>query len=335
MISIGMSNTTQEFSTFVPLANADGLRNPRVQVIDCALGGQTAALIKNPGYSYWDTVRARLHAHGSSARQVQIAWVKEANATPTTGFPAATLTLMQDEGAVVRTLKSLFPNVRIAYLSSRIYAGYATSALNPEPYAYESGFAVKWLIEGQIDGADSLNFDPAKGAVHAPWLAWGPYMWADGLNPRPGDGLTWVCSDFQSSDGTHPAAGARQKVSNMLLEFLHTDHSAQPWYLASAAAVPARELEPVRLGVAPNPSSGSVELSIATIRGEPWRLEVLDITGRRVRMLESSVGDGARHVLRWDGRDERGARAPAGVYMVRFSSAGHADIRRLAVLGRR
>ena len=56
MISIGMSNTTQEFSTFVPLAGADPQRGPRVRVIDCALGGQTAALIKNPAYSYWDTV---------------------------------------------------------------------------------------------------------------------------------------------------------------------------------------------------------------------------------------------------------------------------------------
>ncbi len=41
---------------------------------------------------------------------------------------------------ILNKLKKRFPNLRIAYLSSRIYAGYAKSALNPEPYAYESGF---------------------------------------------------------------------------------------------------------------------------------------------------------------------------------------------------
>jgi hypothetical protein len=335
MISIGMSNTTQEFSTFVPLAGADPERSPRVRVIDCALGGQTAALIKNPAYSYWDTVRTRLRGRGSSPLQVQVAWIKEANAGPTTGFPAATLTLMQDLGSVVRTLKDLFPNVRIGYLSSRIYAGYATSALNPEPYAYESGFAVKWLIEGQIAGTDSLNFDSARGEVRAPWLSWGPYLWADGLNPRPGDGLTWACSDFQSSDGTHPAAGARQKVSNMLLDFLHTDRTAQPWYLASAAAVPPAVAPPVRLGVAPNPSPGAVDLMFTTVAGAPWRLEVLDATGRSVRAIGSGGGDGTRQVLHWDGRDQDGGRVAAGVYWARVVSAGRSDVRRIVLLGSR
>jgi hypothetical protein len=149
VISIGMSNTTREFSTFVPVATGDPLKSPNVKVIDCAEGGQTAELIKDPAYQYWDLVKKRLRAQGSSPLQAQIAWIKEANAGPTTGFPAATTALMQDLGSVVRTLKQHLPNIRIAYLSSRIYAGYATTHLNPEPYAYEGGFAVKWLIEAK------------------------------------------------------------------------------------------------------------------------------------------------------------------------------------------
>lgn len=73
-----------------------------------------------------------------------------------------------------------------------------------------------------------LNFDASRGAVKAPWLAWGPYMWADGTTPRS-DGLTWVCSDFQS-DGTHPASSARQKVAQMLLNFFKSD-STTTWFL--------------------------------------------------------------------------------------------------------
>src|SRR5262245_34674115 len=171
LISIGMSNCTQEFSAFVPKVNADPTKNANVRVIDCAQGGQAANLIRDPNAAYWDTVAARLRARGSSPLQAQAVWIKEADASPTTGFPAATTTLMQDLGAIVRIIHDQLPNVRIAYLTSRIYAGYADTPLNPEPYAYESGFAVKWLIEAQIAGEDSLNWDPAAGPVESPWLS--------------------------------------------------------------------------------------------------------------------------------------------------------------------
>src|SRR5438876_1045248 len=46
LISIGMSNTTQEFNTkagaFEPRANADPAKNPRLVIVDCAQGGQDA-----------------------------------------------------------------------------------------------------------------------------------------------------------------------------------------------------------------------------------------------------------------------------------------------------
>ena len=47
-------------------------------------------------------------------------------------------------------LKKRYPNVKIVYLSSRIYAGYATTGLNPEPHAFESAFSVRWLVQDQI-----------------------------------------------------------------------------------------------------------------------------------------------------------------------------------------
>src|SRR5205823_10535917 len=78
LISIGMSNATMEFSAFVPKANADPKRNPRLLVIDCAEGGQAARDIDFPTAVYWDTVAARLRAHHSSPLQVQAVWLKEA-----------------------------------------------------------------------------------------------------------------------------------------------------------------------------------------------------------------------------------------------------------------
>ena len=42
LISLGMSNTTQEFSTFKKLADADPNKSRRVMLVDCAQGGQAA-----------------------------------------------------------------------------------------------------------------------------------------------------------------------------------------------------------------------------------------------------------------------------------------------------
>ena len=233
LVSIGMSNTTQEFSTWVPVSNADPQRNARVTVVDCAQGGQDAVAIANPQANFWTVCGQRLTAAGVTPQQVQAVWLKEAIAGPQTygGFPAASVQLQQLLVAIAHNLKTFFPNARLCYLSSRIYAGYATSSLNPEPYAYESGFAVKWLIEQQLNGDATLNFDPSRGPVLAPWLCWGPYLWADGVLPRS-DGLSYVCSDFQA-DGTHPNTGARAKVTALLDTHFRTAPTSTPWYLGN------------------------------------------------------------------------------------------------------
>jgi hypothetical protein len=109
------------------------------------------------------------------------------------------------------------PNLRIAYLSSRIYAGYAATPLNPEPYACESALAVRRLILDQAKGDAALNWDPSRGDVRAPLLLWGPYLWADGTTPRKSDGLVWNREDL-APDGTHPSpASGRDKVAGLLL----------------------------------------------------------------------------------------------------------------------
>jgi hypothetical protein len=228
-ISIGMSNTTQEFSAFKPRADADPGRDPRLVIVDGAQGGQTAADWASPSCGCWTQLESRLRNAGVTAMQVVVAWVKLANRQPTDPFPGHALTLKQNVITVLQALQSRFPNLRLAYLSSRIYAGYATTTLNPEPYAYESGFSMRWIIEDQLRGDGTLNFDPSRGQVRAPWLAWGPYLWADGLAPRS-DGLTWACPDLQA-DGTHPSGSGETKVADMLLQFVRSDSTAREWFL--------------------------------------------------------------------------------------------------------
>jgi len=268
-LSIGMSNTTMEFSTFKPMADADPDKNPKLVIVDGAVGGMTASVISNlsgsQGLQYWQTVDTRLAAASVTPAQVQVAWLKEANANPTDLFPTDALVLKGQLGAIARILKTRFPNIGIVYNSSRIYGGYASTTLNPEPFAYQTGFAVKWLIEDQINGSPDLNFDPEKGAVKAPWLSWGPYLWADGLRPRS-DGLTYACSDLQASDGTHPApGGAREKVAHLLLDFVKTDSTAKLWFLRPAKAGDTSLFYPALVTRQGNPydSSGSAFTGLA------------------------------------------------------------------------
>lgn len=240
LLSIGMSNTTQEYSAFVQLANAFVNKHPRLRVIDGAQGGQHAGITADPNAPYWNNVNQRLTQAGLTALQVQAVWVKQAipgpgNQFPSGTFPAHPQHLQGLLADTMRNIKDKFPNCRLAYLSSRIYAGYAASTLNPEPYAYDSGFSVKWLIEDQINGSAALNYSPGAGPVESAWLGWGPYLWADGLTARS-DGLIWECGDYQA-DGTHPAGPARAKVADRLMAFFSRDLTTRRWFVARTADV--------------------------------------------------------------------------------------------------
>jgi hypothetical protein len=234
MIAVGMSNTTHEFGAFERNEDVNHLRNARVVILDTGQGGQTAALIADPAATYWTLMNNRLTAMGLTAAQVQVAWLKEADAGPPNNFPVHAQLLRDELKQVVNNLHDKFPNLKLCYLSSRIYGGYAAAgSLNPEPQAYEGGFAVKWLIEDQIAGDPNLSYGQA-GPVQAPVLLWGPYLWADGTTPRS-DGLVWLQSDLEA-DFTHPSPSGEQKVAGLLSAFFARESTAQGWWPARADA---------------------------------------------------------------------------------------------------
>jgi hypothetical protein len=232
LISIGMSNTTMKFQTFQKIAAEDHSLNPKLVLVDGAQGSQVAWVTANPRMPFWEVLEQRLAAAGVTRNQVEAAWLLQANPGPHRPFPVEAREL---EGNIVDTLHVMydrFPNLRITYLSSRTYGGYATSPLNPEPFAYESGFAVKWVVAGQIAGQADLNYDPAKGPVRAPWVEWGPYVWANGVKANQ-DGLSYRREDYTEQDGTHPSPSGRMKVAERLLQFLKTDATAKLWFVGN------------------------------------------------------------------------------------------------------
>jgi hypothetical protein len=248
LLAVGMSNAAMEFFTFQNVESSDGrVNHSSMALVRGAQGSMTACAwasaketprehgCKMPRYlpNQYDRIRDEvLKPAGLGEDQVEVVWMKNADPRPTVALPSQNAEAYEYEryiGDTARALRARYPNLKLLFISSRIYAGYARVPLNPEPYAYEYGFSVKWAIQAQINQmrrglVDPIagNLDYKKGA--APWIAWGPYLWADGTAPRS-DRLTWEESDFMA-DRTHPNAKGREKVAGLLMDFfLHSPYT--------------------------------------------------------------------------------------------------------------
>jgi hypothetical protein len=232
LLSLGESDTQQIYMQFMQLANADPVKNPKLVLANGAMSGGTAHIWADLSSTYWSTLlNTTLPNAGVSPNQIVAAWVEGIDAQPTGTYPADMQPTQVDLETVMQNLHTKFPNLKLAYLSGREYGGYGNgiTPYDPEPYAYESSLAARGVIEDQLSGVTSLNWDPNVGAVMAPWLAWGPYYWANGLLAR-GDGLVYTCQDLRS-DGLHPSNPAgRQKIASYMLNFFKTDTTTIPWF---------------------------------------------------------------------------------------------------------
>lgn len=259
-LSVGMSNTTGETQVFIPMTDTFSLKNPQLVLVDGAQGGQDIVIIDNPNAAFWNVINTRLASVGLTYKQVQVIWFKQAEKIPTdTAFVTYPDSLKTKFKIALQIEKNKFPNTKLAYLSNRIYAGYATTQENPEPYAYYSGWSVKRLIEDQVNGDTSLTYSGVNASV--PWLAWGGNLWADGIIPRS-DGLTWICPTDFNSDGTHPSNPVgRQKVANLLFDFFTTDSTSTPWFINQTTTSLTDIKIQDQIKIAPNPTSSIVKIS--------------------------------------------------------------------------
>jgi hypothetical protein len=79
----------------------------------------------------------------------------------------------------------------------------------------------------------------------------------------------------------------------------------------------------------PNPSRGAAALRFTLPRAGRARLVLMDLAGRHVRTLLDGAQPAGEHETAWDGRDERGAPARAGLYWARLEAGGEAAVRKL------
>ena len=181
---------------------------------------------------------------GISPLQVQAAWVEIINdrsfAPMGVAYADAYRLKTFIAGALIE-MKHAYPNMQIAYLSSRVYGGYSTTDFNPEPFAYETAFSNRWIITTQMEQErmehPEWHWDTRVGLIDyrrgaAPWVAWGPYLWANGAQPRS-DGMAWLRSDFEADGLTLSPSGAA-KGGNALFDFLLHEPTARGWFTVPA-----------------------------------------------------------------------------------------------------
>ena len=211
-----------EFNSFAKSVAQDPSRNPALTFVEGPGGGWDAVRIARPNARYWTDLDTRIRRAKLQRNQVQVVWLKQAIAGEDRPFPQDARALQSRLRAIVRNLSTRFPNLRLIYVSSRTYGGYAITHLNPEPFAYESAFAVRWLVQDAMNG----RFAPRL------WIGWGPYLWTDGQAGRR-DGFTWACEDTLE-DGMHPSPSGVRKVARLLSDFFAADPTAQSWFSPAA-----------------------------------------------------------------------------------------------------
>jgi hypothetical protein len=83
-------------------------------------------------------------------------------------------------------------------------------------------------------------------------------------------------------------------------------------------------------GAYPNPFRGSVQLTlVAPEPATPVAVRIFDVTGRETRSLFVGTLPTGASVFQWDGKDQEGRPAPAGMYLVHANQGGRTTTARI------
>jgi hypothetical protein len=164
-----------------------------------------------------------------------------------------------------------------------------------------------------------LSFIAARHGSDA-WIEWqvgeavdhaGFHLYRQGLD---GDRvkLTTSLLSGQSRYRFVDAAPPSTKTEYWLAELSRTGGTS--WY--GPASLPPSEgaAKPRPVRASPNPSRAGVDIQFSTAAAGPVSIEILDLSGRRLRRAPESSYDPGEHVWAWDGRDQTGTAVPPGLY---------------------
>jgi hypothetical protein len=182
------------------------------------VGGQQLPEIRELEGKVWSKANEMLTQSNLSPRQVQVLFLhttyhgaQNRTQMPAGDFPEKMQHMRLDLARVLEHCVTLFPNLKIAYLTCdglRQFTGF-------EPHVWREAFGIKWMIEAQIGRKPRTQFEGNHRFI--PWLQWGPYIWDN----------TW--SEAQFTDGVHPGPNARAIFVEKYWNFLRADPISAKW----------------------------------------------------------------------------------------------------------
>ena len=168
--------------------------------------------------------------------------------------------------------------------------------------------------------------------------------WKDTFRMNPGE-VTRVIARFSPQDNRPAYAfDATAEPGYVwhchILE--HEDNEMMRPYKLSSPAPASFRASAGRLGeaqpaegpwiAAPNPARAGAQVSFAVPGPGEAELALFGLDGGRVRTLARGTFGPGPSVATWDGRDERGAEVPAGVYFLKLRAGARNAVRRIAVV---
>jgi Right handed beta helix region/Secretion system C-terminal sorting domain len=94
-----------------------------------------------------------------------------------------------------------------------------------------------------------------------------------------------------------------------------------------------RDIDRIQCKIHPNPSNNSSNLSYTLTELQPVSIRVVDVSGRLVRALKSSLTEErGEYAVSWDGTDMTGLLQPSGIYFFQIQCGSLSDTKRIVLL---
>ncbi len=213
-------------------------------------------------------------------------------------------------------------------LFNRMIAGLTAGATGTEACAYPDPLDDydSIVIEGAAGAELELSFDPTHQDVAFVSADHGKLSWS---LKEPGLlHIAWAAASTGTvhiDPGFFVSSGEEAYALSSVRAFDETGRGI-PRGSCVATSAPAKRvtlLHPLH----PNPFNPRTTVSFELAQAGHVEVEIYDARGRMLKRLFEGQLTAGPHELRWDGRDENGARLASGVYRVLLSTAGGTQTR--------
>jgi hypothetical protein len=196
-------------------------------------------------------------------------------------------------------------------------------------YAMHNGTSWQTVEEIVTGGSDAAEPSVAAAADGSVYVAWADYRHGEPeiyFMSKDGSGWSQQARLSRAAGASILPAVATSTYGDPCIAWTDLRHeNAEVYFRASSlvAGVPAGGGEPAsaaRVSLArpyPVPSRGAVRVGFTVREASTVALEVFDVGGRCVATLAHGTYDPGTYDLSWNGRNDRGEAAGAGIYFIR------------------